>query len=76
MMTPKEFNDRVAGDGIGIKTNEMKTMIRIPQRAEAQHMQIIGIDPARAKPRSCCRSFGQIKTRGDSAIVYHPARAR
>ena len=42
MMTPREFNDRVAGDGIGIKTNEMKTMIRIPQRAEAQHMQIIG----------------------------------
>src|SRR5580658_6761029 len=39
MMTPREFNDRVAGDGIGIKTNEMKTMIRIPQRAEAQHMQ-------------------------------------
>ena len=42
MMTPREFNDRVAGDGIGIKTKEMKTMIRIPQRAEAQHMQIIG----------------------------------
>ncbi|MGA8236758.1 MAG: ArsR family transcriptional regulator, partial [Candidatus Sulfotelmatobacter sp.] len=42
IMTPREFNDRVAGDGIGIKTNEMKTMIRIPQRAEAQHMQIIG----------------------------------
>jgi hypothetical protein len=38
MMTPREFNDRVAGDGIGIKANEIKTMIRIPQRAEAQHM--------------------------------------
>jgi hypothetical protein len=41
MMTPREFNNRVEGDGIGIKTNEMKTMIRIPQRAEAQHMQIM-----------------------------------
>jgi len=41
MLTPKEFNLRVEGDGIGIKTDRMKAMIRIPKRAEAQHMQII-----------------------------------
>ena len=73
MMTPREFNDRVAGDGIGIKTNEMKTMIRIPQRAEAQHMQIIG-DTGAGKTMHHAPDLRQMKTRGDSAIVYDPAR--
>ncbi len=73
MMTPREFNDRVAGDGIGIKTNEMKTMIRIPQRAEAQHMQIIG-DTGAGKTMIMLQILRQIKHRGDSAIVYDPAR--
>ena len=41
MLTPKEFKNRVGGDGIGVKTDEMKAMIPIPVRAEAQHMQII-----------------------------------
>ena len=73
MMTPREFNDRVAGDGIGIKTDEMKTMIRIPQRAEAQHMQIIG-DTGAGKTMIMLQILRQIKHRGDSAIVYDPAR--
>src|SRR5271165_2753469 len=73
MMTAKEFNDRVAGDGIGIKTNEMKAMIRIPQRAEAQHMQIIG-DTGAGKTMIMLQILRQIKHRGDSAIVYDPAR--
>ena len=73
MMTPREFNDRVGGDGIGIKTNEMKTMIRIPQRAEAQHMQIIG-DTGAGKTMIMLQILRQIKHRGDSAIVYDPAR--
>ena len=30
MMTPREFNARVEGDGIGIKTDGMNAMIRIP----------------------------------------------
>jgi type IV secretory pathway TraG/TraD family ATPase VirD4 len=73
MMTPRDFNDSVAGDGIGIKTNEMKTMIRIPQRAEAQHMQIIG-DTGAGKTMIMLQILRQIKHRGDSAIVYDPAR--
>ena len=73
MMTPREFNDRVAGDGIGIKTNEMKTMIRIPRRAEAQHLQIIG-DTGAGKTMIMLQILRQIKHRGDSAIVYDPAR--
>jgi len=73
IMTPKEFNSRVCGDGVGIKTDEMKAMIRIPVRAEAQHMQIIG-DTGAGKTAIMLQILRQIKTRGDSAIVYDPAR--
>ena len=73
MMTPKEFNRRVEGDGIGIKTDGMKAMIRIPKRAEAQHMQIIG-DTGAGKTMIMLQILRQIKHRGDSAIVYDPAR--
>src|SRR5271169_6479088 len=73
MMTPREFNTRVEGDGIGIKTDGMKAMIRIPGRAEAQHLQIIG-DTGAGKTAIMLQILRQIKTRGDSAIVYDPAR--
>ena len=73
MMTPREFNSRVGGDGIGIKTDGMTAMIRIPQRAEAQHMQIIG-DTGAGKTAIMLQILRQIKHRGDSAIVYDPAR--
>ena len=73
MMTPKEFNSRVGGNGIGIKTDGMKAMIRIPVRAEAQHMQIVG-DTGAGKTAIMLQILRQIKTRGDSAIVYDPAR--
>jgi hypothetical protein len=73
LMTPKEFNSRVGGNGIGIKTDGMKAMIRIPVRAEAQHMQIIG-DTGAGKTAIMLQILRQITTRGDSAIVYDPAR--
>jgi hypothetical protein len=73
MLTPKEFNLRVEGDGIGIKTDRMKAMIRIPKRAEAQHMQIIA-DTGGGKTVILLQILRQIKHRGDSAIVYDPAR--
>ena len=73
MVTPQEFNNRVRGDGIGIKTDQMRTMIRIPERAEAQHMQVIG-DTGAGKTAIMLQILRQIKARGDSAIVYDPAR--
>ncbi len=73
MLTPKEFTLRVEGDGIGIKTDRMKAMIRIPKRAEAQHMQIIA-DTGGGKTVILLQILRQIKHRGDSAIVYDPAR--
>ena len=42
MLTPRQFNRTVKGDGVGFKIDGMRRMLRIPARAEAQHMQIIG----------------------------------
>ena len=73
MLTPRQFNKTVKGDGIGFKTDEMKEMIRIPARAEAQHMQIIG-DTGAGKSALMFQVLRQVQSRGDAAIVYDPAR--
>jgi hypothetical protein len=71
-LTPKEFNDKVQGDGIGLKTDYMKDMLRIPARAEAQHIQVIG-DTGSGKTTIILQALRQIRARGDSAIIYDPA---
>lgn len=73
LLTPRQFNIAVKGDGIGFKTDEMKEMIRIPARAEAQHMQIIG-DTGAGKSALMFQVLRQVQSRGDAAIVYDPAR--
>jgi len=73
MLTPRRFNRTVKGDGIGFKTDDMKAMLRIPARAEAQHMQIIG-DTGAGKSALLAQVLRQVRSRGDSAIVYDPAR--
>lgn len=72
-LTPQEFNRTVKGDGIGFKTDDMKDMIRIPAKAEAQHIQIIG-DTGAGKSALMFQVLRQVRSRGDSAIVYDPAR--
>ena len=42
MLTPADFNRAAKGDGIGFKTTELGKMMRIPERKEAQHFQIMG----------------------------------
>ena len=73
MLTPRQFNRTVKGDGIGFKTSEMKPMLRIPLRAEAQHLQIIG-DTGAGKTALMFQLLRQVQSRGDAAIVYDPAR--
>jgi len=73
MLTPQQFRRAVRGDGIGFKTDDMKAMLRIPARAEAQHMQIIG-DTGAGKSALMFQLLRQVRSRGDSAIVYDPAR--
>jgi type IV secretory pathway TraG/TraD family ATPase VirD4 len=72
-LTPSEFNKAVQGDGIGFKTDDLKEMIRIPAKAESQHMQIIG-DTGAGKSALMFQVLRQVRSRGDSAIVYDPAR--
>jgi type IV secretory pathway TraG/TraD family ATPase VirD4 len=73
LLTPQQFNKVVKGDGVGFKTNDIKSMLRIPARAEAQHMQIIG-DTGAGKSALMFQVLRQVQSRGDSAIVYDPAR--
>jgi type IV secretory pathway TraG/TraD family ATPase VirD4 len=73
MLTPRQFNRIVNGDGIGFKIDGMRKMLRIPARAEAQHMQIIG-DTGAGKSALMFQLLRQVSSRGDSAIVYDPAR--
>jgi type IV secretory pathway TraG/TraD family ATPase VirD4 len=73
MLTPKQFNKTVKGDGIGFKTNDIEPMLRIPSRAESQHMQIIG-DTGAGKSALMFQVLRQVRSRGDAAIVYDPAR--
>jgi len=71
-LTPKEFNRKVQGEGLGIKIDALKDMLRIPARAEAQHIQIIA-DTGGGKTTMIMQMLRQIRGRGDSAIVYDPA---
>jgi type IV secretory pathway TraG/TraD family ATPase VirD4 len=72
MLTPREFNKTVNGDGIGFKTTEAKQMMRIPLHAEAQHIELMG-DTGAGKTTLIMQILRQIQSRGHAAIVYDPA---
>jgi type IV secretory pathway TraG/TraD family ATPase VirD4 len=72
MLTPREFNKTVQGDGIGFKTTEAKEMMRIPLQSEAQHIELMG-DTGAGKTSLIMQILRQIQGRGHSAIVYDPA---
>jgi hypothetical protein len=71
-VTPTGFNKAVKGDGVGFKTHESKQLMRIPQRVEGQHIEIMG-DTGAGKSRLVMQLLLQIKERKHSAIVYDPA---
>jgi type IV secretory pathway TraG/TraD family ATPase VirD4 len=72
MLTPREFNKTVNGDGIGFKTTEARQMMRIPLQAEAQHIELMG-DTGAGKTTLIMQILRQIQGRGHAAIVYDPA---
>lgn len=72
LLTPKEFNKTVDGDGIGFATTEAKEMMRIPLQAEAQHIELMG-DTGAGKTTLIMQILRQIQSRGHAAIVYDPA---
>jgi hypothetical protein len=71
-LTPKQFNKKVQGHGLGIKVDGLTEMVRIPARAEPQHIQIIA-DTGAGKTTIIMQYLRQIRARGDAAIVYDPA---
>jgi len=73
MLTPKEFNRVLKGDGIGFKISKMKKMVCVPAHSEAQHFQIFG-DTGAGKTQLISQILRQIRGREDTAIVYDPAR--
>lgn len=72
LVSPKAFNQAVQGDGVGFKTLESEQMMRIPQQAEGQHIELMG-DTGAGKTRLIMQLLRQIQSRGHSAIVYDPA---
>jgi hypothetical protein len=72
LVSPKGFNRALKGDGVGFETVESNQPMRIPQRAEGQHIELMG-DTGAGKTRLIMQLLLQIKDRGHSAIVYDPA---
>lgn len=72
LVSPKGFNRAIKGDGIGFRTTEWHDLMRIPQRAEGQHIELMG-DTGTGKTRLIMQILVQIRERGHSAIVYDPA---
>jgi len=72
MLSPKEFNAALNGQGMGIRTGERGTILRIPRTEEAKHIQIMG-DTGSGKSTLLMQLLQQIADRGESAIVYDPA---
>jgi hypothetical protein len=72
LVSPKGFNRAIKGDGVGFRTTASKDLMRIPQRAEGQHIELMG-DTGTGKTRLIMQLLLQIRERGHSAIVYDPA---
>ena len=72
MLTPEQFNETLRGDGLGIQTDRRGTVLRIPQRAEAKHIQIMG-DTGTGKSTLLMQILQQVQQRSESAIVNDPA---
>jgi len=72
LVTARQFTKAVAGDGIGITTNDDKRPLRIPRNAENKHFLLVG-DTGSGKSSIIRQMLYQVAARGESAIVYDPA---
>jgi Type IV secretion-system coupling protein DNA-binding domain len=72
LVRPKQFNKAIQGTGIGIKVDQCRDLLRIPERAEDQHFEIIG-DTGSGKTTIIMQMLRQIQARKHSAIIYDPA---
>lgn len=71
-LTPAEFTEKLAGTGVGFHISESKTMLRIPRRLEAQHIEIMG-DTGTGKSTLINQLLYQIQERDEVAVIHDPA---
>src|SRR3984957_1723925 len=64
MVSAKAFNKAIKGDGVGFRTTECKDLMRIPLRAEGQHIELMG-DTGTGKTILIMQLLVQIRDRGD-----------
>jgi type IV secretory pathway TraG/TraD family ATPase VirD4 len=72
MLSPKEFNQAVQGNGLEIRTSNARHPVAIPLSKEAQHIEIMG-DTGTGKTTLITQMLMQIQQRGETAIVNDPA---
>ena len=72
MVTVKDFNRKISGDGLSFLTTEKKKALRIPRALESSHIMIMG-DTGAGKSVLQRRILTQVAERGETAIVYDPA---
>ncbi len=72
LVTPQQFNKVLKGEGLGIQTDRKGTILRLPLRSEAKHIQIMG-DTGTGKSTLLMQILQQIEQRDETAIVYDPA---
>ncbi len=72
LVSPRGFNRAVQGDGVGFNVSWHKQPMRIPRKAEDQHIEIIG-DTGSGKTTLIMQLLRQVEKRGHPAIVYDPA---
>jgi hypothetical protein len=72
LVEPKDFTKQLGGDGIGLRVDGQKSLLRIPRHAENTHFLIVG-DTGSGKSTIIRQVLSQVAERGHSAIVYDPA---
>jgi len=72
LVSPRQFTQAVAGDGIGITTDDDTRPLRVPRNAENKHFLVVG-DTGSGKSSIIRQMLCQVAARGDSAILYDPA---
>lgn len=72
LVTAKQFNAAVMGDGIGIQTEDIPHLLRIPARAENQHILAIG-DTGSGKTSVIRQLAFRVQERDECAVIYDPA---
>lgn len=72
LVNAKQFNAAIRGDGIGIQTEDISDLLRIPAKAENQHILAIG-DTGSGKTSVIRQLAFRVQERNECAILYDPA---